>query len=344
MLTEDFGMKTHLLSRSVFVMTLLISLSSAGKVFHWPEVCEKGTLEIHNQGHSELRFFLQTFNPTLISEEPLTVAAREVLKTEIVGFSKTQWQKRLSLLSLNASNAQFLVQIKCNQETYQASPYQSGEWIFEKNRNFKTHKLWIKNLSSDVGTYELTVFNGHSSKRRTIDFQPFEQKAVLVKEADQWPYFKFKSTTKASVFYLGPTAHIDPIGFQSVGFKDVDTSGVYFEVQNRDKNDDSFVIHLTDSDMIARARSLIANPNSEKIVVGEVKKGPGNHNRNLFSKDRAPWSWHVSRVTNFSDFASTACNGIPQIVEDRALSWVNDPGRICFWTYRLKREISVSEL
>lgn len=337
-------MKPHLLSRSVFVMTLFISLASTGKVFHWPEVCETGTLVIRNQGTSELRFFLQTFNPTLISEDVITVASHAVSKTEVSGNSKTEWQRRLSLLSMNPTNARFQVQINCNAETYHASSHQSGEWTFEKNQKLKSHKLWVKNLSPDVGSYELTVFDGTTSKTRTIDFQPFEQKAVLVKDADQWPFFKFKTSTKATVFYLGPTANIEPIAFNSVAFKDVDLSGVYFEVQNRDKNEDSFVIHLTDPEMIARARTVLANPNSEKIVVGEVKKGSGNHNRNLYSQDRAPWSWYVSRVTNFSDFASTACNGLPQIVEDRALSWVKDPGRICFWTYRLKREISTSEL
>lgn len=337
-------MKTPLVLSLLFGMTLLSSISSYGKVFHWPEVCEKGTLVIRNQSSNELRFFLQTFNPGLISEYGLTVAAKSIFTTEVSGFSKTQWQKRLSLLSLNASSARFQVQMKCHDEIYQASFRQSGEWIFEKNVKLKTHKLWIKNLSPNVGTYELTVFNNTTSKIRTIDFQPFEQKSVMVKDADLWPYFKFEASTKVAVFYLDSTTNIEPVQFKPVALKDVDTNGVYFEVQNRDKNDDSFVVHITDTEMIARARSILANPSSEKIVIGEVKSGSGNHNLNLYSPDRAPWSWHVSRVTNFSDFASTACNGLPQIVEDRALTWPNDPGRICFWTYRLKREISALDL
>lgn len=337
-------MKTPLVLSLLFGMTLFSSMLSFGKVFHWPEVCETGTLVINNQSTQELRFFLQTFNPTLVSEDALTVAPHSILNTEVSGYSKSEWQKRLSLLSLNPTNASFQVNMKCHAETYQASYRQSGEWTFKKDSQLKTHKLWIKNLSPNVGTYELTVFNGTTSKSRTIDLQPFEQKSVMVKDAEMWPFFKFKTSTKAAVFYLNHSQNIEPIAFNSVGFQDVDQSGVYFEVQNREQNEDSFVIHITDAEMISRARAILASPNSEKIVIGEVKKGSGNHNRNLFSADHAPWSWHVSRVTNFSDFASTACNGIPQIVEDRALTWPSDPGRICFWTYRLKREISSTDL
>lgn len=340
MLAEVIGMKSSL----AFLAIVFISVTSVGKVFHWPEVCEQGTLTIYNQSSAELRFFLQTFNPRLISEDPIVVEPNQTLSTEVAGYSLENLQKRLSLLSLNPENARFKISMKCLGETYQASHKQSGEWVFKKQDHFKTHKLWVKNLAPSLTTLEITTFNGSTAKTRTIDIQAFEQKSLLLKDSDNWPHFKVRSDSKVSVFYLGHENQVDPFQTNSIPFKNVDTTGVYFEVQNRSRNDDSFVIHIKDPDMIARARAVLANPQSEKIVVAEIKLGSGNHNRNLHALDRAPWSWHVSRVTNFSDFASTACNGIPQIVEDRVLSWITDPGRICFWTYRLKREVLASEL
>ncbi len=323
---------------------LLMPVTSLGKVFHWPEVCEVGTLTIQNQSNDELRFFLQTFNPRLMNEDAITVDAYQTSHFEVSGYSLENLQKRLSLLSLNSDHTRFRVSMKCNAEIYEASAQQSGEWVFKKQAHFKTHKVLIKNLSPSLNTIEIITFNESTSKSRTIDIQGFEQKSILLKDIDGWPYFKIRSDSKLSVFYLDHHSHVAPIQVSAVPFKNVDSSGVYFEVQNRTKTEDSFVIHIKDPDMIARARTILANPQSEKIVVGEVKLGSGRHNRNLHSADKAPWSWHVSRVTNFSDFASTACNGIPQIVEDRVLSWITDPGRICFWTYRLKREVPATEL
>ena len=322
------------------------SLKSFARVYQWPEVCENGTVTIQNKSSMDLRFFLQTFNPKLIDEEQLVVEARQKLSVAVRGPSVENPLKRLSLLSLENSGADYKVSFQCLAENYQASAHQSGQWTFKKNLNLTTHKIWIKNLSAQPSQYALSTYDSANKLLKTwsLQFEPNEQKSILLKESDLWTYFKFRSDTRAAVFYLDNYRNTEPVQFNFNALKNVDQNGVYFEVQNREKTEDSFIIHLNDADMIQKARAALANPKSEKIVVGEIQPGFGNYNVNLNSADRAPWSWHVSRVTSFSDFASTACNGLPQIVEDRVESWAKDPGRICFWTYRLKRELRPTEI
>jgi hypothetical protein len=323
-------------------LTVFFSIPSFATVYHWPEVCEDGTLIVQNLNSIESRFFIQTFNSGLKDEEQFIVGPYQKLKIPVSGPTLSHPHRRKSLLTLESHLDNFKISFQCGSEIYQASPLQSGQWTFKKKVNLFSHKIWIKNITTKPAIYTVSTYDSRHSllKTWTLQFQSNEQKSIVLKESDQWSYFKFSADTRATIFYLDHYKNIEPVQFNAFSPRDVDENGVYFEVQNREKNDDSFVIHLTDPVMIEKARSVLANPKSEKIVVGEVKAGFGNHNINLNSRDRAPWSWHVSRVSSFSDFGSTACNGLPQIVEDRAESWVQDPGRICFWTYRLKREIS----
>jgi hypothetical protein len=43
-------------------------------------------------------------------------------------------------------------------------------------------------------------------------------------------------------------------------------------------------------------------------------------------------------VSRFADFGHISCDGSPELVEERLMAWLKNP-HICFWSYRLEREL-----
>jgi hypothetical protein len=107
--------------------------------------------------------------------------------------------------------------------------------------------------------------------------------------------------------------------------------------------DDNFVVKIEKPELIEKARTQIKNPALEKIVFAKIAKDHNGFNRN-FNSGGSFWSWSATEVTGFGDFGSTACNGQPQMLEDRVDSWIENPGQICFWSYRIKRELTSDEI
>ncbi len=64
----------------------------------------------------------------------------------------------------------------------------------------------------------------------------------------------------------------------------------------------------------------------------------------FFQKDKSPYSWSVNRVDAFADFAHIDCDGSPDITEERLMQKLNEGGRICFWRYRVVRELKAEEV
>jgi len=103
----------------------------------------------------------------------------------------------------------------------------------------------------------------------------------------------------------------------------------------------SFVVSLTDPDLIAQARAQISSPGDfrARILIGQISGGSGGVNQNLRGSFNAPWSWHVAKVVKFAEMASQGCDGSPDFVEDFLQSWLDSKSNICFWSYRITREL-----
>lgn len=118
----------------------------------------------------------------------------------------------------------------------------------------------------------------------------------------------------------------------------------YFLLTDPDEVE-SFVLTLTDPAEIQQTRQLIAS-GEPKILWAEIQAStqPGT-NRDFHSVDKAPWSWSVTRFLSWSDFGSTSCGGRPQFAEDLLPIW-KDFGykTICFWSWKLKKELSSDEV
>lgn len=116
-----------------------------------------------------------------------------------------------------------------------------------------------------------------------------------------------------------------------------------FESQNPDSKE-SFVVALTDPRLIEESLEQIQNLRHKRLLVARIEKSLQGINRNFSTDARLPWSWQVLEAQNYADFAHISCDGSPGLVEERLNAWIKDTGAtICFWNYRIVREIRPEE-
>lgn len=329
----------------LWIFVLGISFRAYARVHHWPEICAHGEIRIQNVSNQELHFVLQEFEPFLEKETQLQVAARSQARFAVHGHSDLRPLRRLALMDFVSSSAlpsmDPRITFECLNQSLKASNYQSGNWTFLKKADLQTHKIWLKNLAPSTSEYLIETFNASNVKISSNVFTAaaFEQKSFHIKNPESWTRFVVSTKDKMAFWYLNQLQTVEPIKHTSSVEINFDDPSAYFELVSNQDEADTMIVKIENPTLIAKARELISLPRHEKILIGDIELGSGGFNFNRASGKSHPWSWHVSRVTSFSDFASTACNGLPQFVEDRVRSWVKDPGRICFWTYRIKREI-----
>jgi hypothetical protein len=93
-------------------------------------------------------------------------------------------------------------------------------------------------------------------------------------------------------------------------------------------HNDSFVIGLTDPQLVAHARSLISRGAAAggTIVFADIAAGADGINRDLRSANDRLWSWHVTRVTSFGDVGAAQLDGWPGLVGSDVAGWIQSTG------------------
>jgi len=108
---------------------------------------------------------------------------------------------------------------------------------------------------------------------------------------------------------------------------------------------DSFVVPMTDETLIQQTLDQIADPAKGRLLMARIEKTLGGSNRDFSETSKSPWSWNVIEAQKYADFAHISCDGSPAIVEERIDEWLaNTGGTICFWNYRVKRELAAEEV
>lgn len=115
----------------------------------------------------------------------------------------------------------------------------------------------------------------------------------------------------------------------------------YFLFQSLDsQNQESFVVPMTDPRWIQESLAQIQNPSKARLLVARIEKSLQGQNWDESSLRHTPWSWQVTEVLAYADFAHISCDGTPGLVEERLNSWMQETGGgICFWSYRIVREL-----
>jgi hypothetical protein len=318
---------------------ILFQSISFAKVIYWPESCQSGELKITNTGSSVVSVWLQRFGPFLEAETEYQVNTQQPTTIRI---ESNNDKYRYSLLAI--STEKLKVVYDCGGTVYPSSEDDNGKQFFKKH-DPGSNKLWVRNLYPGTNTVKVEILNSEMKVVESSELQlnMAEVSVRKLTELVNWTFLKVSSSHKFSSFLIGENSTKAPE--QNLPFEvPAEQNAHYFLVSPRSGTGDSFVVNIKTPEMVEKARQLIKNPASEKIVLGRIQKDHSGFNRNFSSPNGSFWSWSVTDVTGFGDFGSTACNGNPQMVEDRVDSWLENPGQICFWSYRLKRELTKDEV
>jgi hypothetical protein len=333
------------------------------EVLHWPQLCRTGKLMIQNNSSDEVAVWLQNFSDVLEREDEIDIPSATTQFYELAALNPGE---HYSLLNFNGA-AQVKISYQCDGIDYPLSTLEGGELTFNLNSHKFAQQLsqqsgqkldqasaqqeqqiiWLQNIYPGPNTVKLEYLNFAFQvvSSTEVTLAPSQYSKVAPPTAPDWSYVRVSSDKKYNAFNLISSRLSPPVLISPVRSAPINPeSASYFLVGPRKSDGDSFVVKITDTALIARARDLVQHPEKEKIVFGRVIKGSQGFNRNWFKKEKTHWSWSVSEVTNFDDIGSTACNGNPQFLEDRVDFWINDPGRICFWNYRIKKELTPEQV
>ncbi|MEK2645392.1 BP74-related protein [Bdellovibrio sp. BCCA] len=344
----DFSIKTTL---GISSFVLLTSLSAqASDVVYVPAYCAPQALTVFVTNKTsepqrlwtQVRFDgeLQELHHDIDAKSQIKIAGTQFLPSQM-GFSIKSWTKNSLQITTRCDES---LSIPLSDLT---SP-QVSHWLPSNVKSVKVHLL---NLFLKSNSVKLQAFNKAGSV--------IGEKEVLIEKYYDTSSFKWTLPENAArievvgqerlhslMFYdqfgeekLSPAVALKPVSFS------LDDQKTYFLVSTKDaRPEESFVIALKDDQQIATAREQIKNPALEKIIVAGIELGNGGFNRAFKSRDKSPYSWSVNRVDAFADFAHIDCDGSPDLTEERLEQKLNEGGRICFWRYRIIKELSASEV
>lgn len=345
----DFSIKTSI---GISSLVLLTSLGAkAANIVYAPAFCEPSelTLTAINKTTQPQRLWTQVRIADEIQEDFHDIAAKSELKIagasflhEKTGFSLKTWDKNSLQITATCDNSS---SITLNDFT---SPHVSHKLPAP----VKTVKIYLLNLFLNANPVKLKAFNrlGFLLEEKQLTLEKYYDTTTLKWTLpDDLGHIEIEGQERlhSFLFYAasdGSEKNAPVLAKKTVSFQ-VDTSKTYFLVSTKTaRPDESFVIALTDPQMIATAREQIKNKSLEKIVVAGIELGNGGFNRAFSSRDKSPYSWSVYRVDAFADFAHIDCDGSPDQTEERLLQKLNEGGRICFWRYRVTQELTPTQV
>lgn len=118
------------------------------------------------------------------------------------------------------------------------------------------------------------------------------------------------------------------------------SQGKLFLVSNPEKTQ-SYLINITDDELINQAREQIKNPKSlrARILIAKVQMGHQGYNYNTNSTYKHSWSWNMELI-RFAEVASQSCDGYPEFIEEYLVPYIDSEQTTCFWNYKIIQEIA----
>lgn len=344
----DLSIKTTLVIAS---MTLLPwTQAQAADVVYAPAFCppEALTITVRNKTAEPQRLWTQVRFETDLQELHHDIDAKSQIKIpgekflpQQMAFSIKSWEKNsLQITARCDDNASFPL-------SDLTSP-QVSHWLPSGVKSVKLHLLNLFLKSNAVklkafGKNDLLLGEKDLILEKYYDTESlkwaFSQNIVRIEVFGNERLHSLLFYDEANTEKISPAVTLKPVSLP------VDPQKTYFLVSTKEaRPEEAFVIALSDSQQIATAREQIKNPSLEKIIVGGIELGNGGFNRAFLARDKSPYSWSVNRVDAFADFAHISCDGSPDLTEERLLEKLNEGGRICFWRYRVVKELSAQEV
>lgn len=338
-------MNNHRKQGLKLILILLINsatTTASAEVFRWPKLCANQTVSVENKSNKEQTVWLQEWEKTVVDEAESKVPPKGKIYLQLSHDPSTPTQD-YSLLALD-NPKDLVVETNCNLRDIVAGDSLEGGVVYYKINPRAANEVQLKNLFPGRNTFYIEDLSAvKSSAPLEIDVEGRELFTFTLKPDPTAMWVKitakerFRTAIHTSSAVLRPTVVTPQRSIASADEK-------YFVVGPSDNNGDQFIVKIKDPEMVQKAREQITNPKLQKIVFAKIQLGSQGYNRNMIKKEKSFWSWSVTEVTNISDFGSTACNGFPQMLEDQAEAWVNGLGKICFWSYRIKKELTLDEV
>lgn len=331
-------------------LSLLTLSAEAAQVFYAPDKCAPSELQLVliNRSSSEVKAWTQVRVGLDIDEQEFDL--EPLSKVKVAGEDFLKHSQSFSVKTPDDNKLQVVLQCK-DQLEVTLSSYTSP---------FVTHELQSPSRSVKVDLLNLYL------KKNTVTLKAFSRDNALIAERTvslensyDTQSFKWIFDHEVARIEVVSEERVNSVVLSAVDDGELQSHAVvkpaarlpasndktYFLVSTRDKNPTgAFVIALDQPEQIATAREQIARPELEKIVVARIGLGSGGFNRSFTANDKSPYSWSVAQVENFADFAHIDCDGSPDLVEERLNRKLNEDARICFWRYRIIRELSSEEV
>lgn len=328
---------------SLLLSVILLTFKANSEVLRWPQLCSSGKLTVTNSSSQVLRGWIQKFSDGRRFENEIFVQA---FSRSVFSIQTSNSNDRFTLLHFSDTQKISAV-LSCEKSNLSVKAHSlEGGFLNFASSDLSENKIWLQNLFSGSNTIHFNYLDqaGKVMAEETLSLSSNEQKNYKsTLSSSRWSRLKIWGDNRFTAFSLISSGARGPASVQpQVSW--VDANASYFLVGPREGQGDTFIARMTDSDLIARARELILHPEYEKMLFAKIEKGHQGYNRNWSKPEKSFWSWSVTEVTNFADIGSTACNGLPQLVEDDVDLWVQNPGRICFWNYRVQKELSPQEI
>ena len=344
----DFSIKTSI---GILLLSSLGATALAGETFHSPSLCEpeKQILTLTNLTRSNQRAWTQVrLADGVIDEIQWDLKAQEKLQIKSSEFLSEM--KYFSLKSLNSKAFRF--SFSCEDgPSWTAGSLTSPQVTHYAPDGSRSFKIYLENLFLKKQKITLRAY----SKTQNL----IAEKEITLEKSYDTTSLKWSFTEDVSRIDISGTDRLHSDVFFVQNNQEIQSPGLamsptrlpaseaktYFLVSTKSVSaDEAFVIAIDDPAKIATAREQISNPSLEKIIVAGIELGDGGYNRAFLSRDKSPYSWSVNRVDAFADFAHIDCDGSPDLTEERLEQKLSEGGRICFWRYRVVRELSLEEV
>lgn len=324
------------------MLTQLASVTAFGEVFRWPKLCANQTLSVENKSNKEQTVWLQEWEKTIVDETDHVIPAKSKISLQL-SHDPSMTSQDFSLLSLD-SPKDLIIETHCNLRDIVSADSLEGGVVYYKINPHAVNEVQLKNLFPGRNTFYIEDLGlAKKSTPLEIDVEGRELFKFTLKPEPTSTWVKITARERFRSIVNTPSTVLKPAYVEtqrSIASQD----DKYFLMGSSDNSGDQFVVKIKDSAMVQKARDQITNPKLQKIVFAKIALGSQGYNRNMIKKEKSFWSWSVTEVTNISDIGSTACNGFPQMLEDQAEAWVRGLGKICFWSYRIKKELTVEEV
>lgn len=330
------------LKLTLLLLTQLATLPVTAEVFRWPKLCPNQTLTIENKSNKDQIVWLQEWENFVVDEVDHTVPAKGKIYLQL-SHDPSMPTQDYSLLALD-NHKDLAVETNCNLHNIAAADTLEGGVVYYKINPNITNEVQLKNLFPGRNTFYIEDLSlVKKSQALAIDVEGRELFTFTLKPESTSTWVKITAKERFRTAIQTSSEILKP-NFVTPQRSTASNEEKYFLVGPSDNNGDQFIVKIKDPVMVQKARDQITNTKLQKIVFAKIQLGHQGFNRNMTKKEKSFWSWSVTEVTNISDFGSTACNGFPQMLEDKAEAWVKGIGKICFWSYRIKKELSLDEI